>query len=114
MLLPTGCVAIVTARFRQRRLCFLIEHVAQAFEKQQREDELFVVASINRPTQERIILLFLNRTVRITGKNLRALGLALQERTVEFIKPLPERYSLLTSDDVSVKTIEIEDKKEQR
>jgi hypothetical protein len=40
------------------------------------------------------------------------LGLALQERTVEFIKPLPERYSLLTSDDVSVKTVEIEDKNE--
>ena len=59
-----------------------------------------------------ITLLFLNRTVRITGKNLRALGLALQDRTVEFIKPLPERYSSLTSDDVSVKTIEIEDKKE--
>jgi hypothetical protein len=59
-----------------------------------------------------ITMLFLNRTVRITGKNLRALGLALQERTVEFIKPLPERYSLLTSDDVSVKTVEIEDKNE--
>jgi hypothetical protein len=27
-------------------------------------------------------------------------------------KPLPERYSSLTSDDVSVKTIEVEDKKE--
>jgi hypothetical protein len=60
-----------------------------------------------------ITMLFLDRTVRITGKNLRALGLALQDRTVEFIKPLPERYSSLASDDVSVKTIEIEDKKEQ-
>jgi hypothetical protein len=60
-----------------------------------------------------ITMLFLDRTVRITGKNLRALGLALQERTVEFIKPLPERYSSLASDDVSVKSIEIEDKKEQ-
>src|ERR1700722_19822159 len=61
-----------------------------------------------------ITMLFLNRIVRITGKNLRALGLALQDRTVEFIKPLPERYSSLTSDDVLVKTIEVEDKKEQR
>jgi hypothetical protein len=41
------------------------------------------------------------------------LGVALQDRTVEFIKPFPERYSLLTSDDISVKTIEIEDKKER-
>jgi hypothetical protein len=56
---------------------------------------------------------FLNRTVRITGKNLRALGLAIQDRNVEFIKPMPERYSSLASDDVWVKTIEIEDKKEQ-
>jgi hypothetical protein len=60
-----------------------------------------------------ITMLFLNRTVRITGKNLRTLGLALQERTVEFIKPMPERYSSLTSDDASVKTIQIEDKREQ-
>ena len=68
---------------------------------------------MNPPKDEDVITLsFLNRTVRITGKNLRALGLALQDRTVEFIKPLPERYSSLTSDDVSVKTIEIEDKKE--
>lgn len=52
--------------------------------------------------------------VRITGKNLRALGVALQDRTVEFIKPMPERYSSLASDDVSVKTIEIKDKKEQK
>jgi hypothetical protein len=59
-----------------------------------------------------ITMLFLNRTVRITGKNLRALGLALQDRTVEFIKPLPERYCSLAGDDASVKTIEIEDKKE--
>ena len=33
--------------------------------------------------EEVITLLFLNRTVRIIGRNLRALGEALQERTVE-------------------------------
>jgi hypothetical protein len=60
-----------------------------------------------------LTLLFLNRTVCITGKNLRDLGLALQDRCVEFVKPLPERYALLAGGDVSVKTIEIQDNKEQ-
>ncbi len=60
-----------------------------------------------------ITMLFLNRTVRIIGKNLRALGLALQDRTVEFIKPMPERYSSLASDEASVKSVEIEDKAER-
>lgn len=60
--------------------------------------------------EEVITLLFLNRTVRIKGRNLRALGLALQERTVESINPLPERYLPLVSGEVRVKVIEIEPK----
>lgn len=63
--------------------------------------------------QDTLTLLFLNRTVCITGKNLRDLGLALQDRCVEFVKPLPERYALLAGSDVSVKTIEIQNNKEQ-
>jgi hypothetical protein len=51
--------------------------------------------------------------VRITGKNLRDLGLALQDRCVEFIKPLPERYASLAGNEALVKVIEIEDTKEQ-
>jgi hypothetical protein len=38
--------------------------------------------------QDTLTLLFLNRTVCITGKSLRELALALQDRSVEFIKPL--------------------------
>jgi hypothetical protein len=60
--------------------------------------------------EEVITLLFLNRTVRIIGRNLRALGEALQERTVESINPLPERYAPLVSGEVRVKIIEIEQK----
>jgi hypothetical protein len=60
--------------------------------------------------QDTLTLLFLNRTVRITGKNLRELALALQDRCVEFIKPLPERYTTLVGNETTVKTIEIEDK----
>jgi hypothetical protein len=62
-----------------------------------------------------ITLSFLSRTVRIMGKNLRDLGLALQGHTIEFIKPLAERFSPLAGDanDIWVKAIEIEDKKEQ-
>jgi len=52
--------------------------------------------------------------VLITGKNLRELGLALQDRAVEFIKPMPvfDRYSSLTIKEVSVKTIEIQENQE--
>ena len=61
---------------------------------------------------------FLNRTVRIKGKNLRNLGIALQARNVESIKPMAERYSeryssLAASEDGLVKGIEIEDGKER-
>ena len=61
-----------------------------------------------------LTLLFLRRTVLITGKNLRELGLALQDRAVEFVKPMPvfDRYSSLAISEGSVKTIEITDTKE--
>lgn len=63
-----------------------------------------------------LTLSFINRTVLIKGKNLRDLGLALQDRCVEFVRPLPalDRYSLLAGTEASVKSIEIEEKAEQR
>ena len=63
--------------------------------------------------QDTLTLLFLNRTVCIKGKSLRELALGLQDRCVEFVKPLPERYAPLVGDEVSVKAIEIEDEKER-
>jgi len=62
---------------------------------------------------ETITIFFLNRTVRLIGKNLRELGIALQARNVESIKPMAQRYSSLSSGDAWIKAIEIEDKKEQ-
>ena len=59
-----------------------------------------------------LTLSFLNRTVRIIGKNLRELAIAVQRRNVESVKPMPDRYGTLANDDVWVKAIEIEDKKE--
>ncbi len=59
-----------------------------------------------------ITISFLNRTVRIKGKNLRNLGVALQARNVDSIKPMAERYSSLAAgEDGWVKAIEIEDEK---
>jgi hypothetical protein len=49
--------------------------------------------------------------VRIKGRNLRTLGEALQERTVESFNPLPERYQPLVSGEVRVKVIEITNNK---
>ena len=60
-----------------------------------------------------ITILFLNRTVRIKGKNLRNLGVALQMRGVESIKPMAERFSSLAAgEDGWVKSIEILEQKE--
>ena len=65
--------------------------------------------------QDTLTLSFLKRTVLITGKNLRELGLALQDRAVEFVKPMPvfDRYSSVAGKDALVKKIEIHDNKEQ-
>jgi hypothetical protein len=62
--------------------------------------------------QDTLTLSFLNRTVQITGKNLRDLALALQDRAVEFVRILPalDRYSSVAGREVVVKTIEIEQK----
>jgi hypothetical protein len=48
-------------------------------------------------SDEVITLHFLNRSVQIRGRNLGTLGEALQERTVESINLLPERYQPLVS-----------------
>jgi len=58
-------------------------------------------------------LSFLNRTVRIIGKNLRDLAINIQKRNVESVKPMPNKYGSLATDDVWIKAIEIEDKREQ-
>ena len=65
--------------------------------------------------EDTLTLSFLNRTVTIMGKNLRDLGLALQDRCVEFVSPMPslDRYSSLVKNEASVKAIEIVEKKER-
>ena len=59
-----------------------------------------------------LTLSFLNRTVRMTGKNLRDLAIKIQRRDVESIKPKPDKYGVLASDEVWIKSIEIEDAKD--
>jgi len=50
-----------------------------------------------------------NHQVRIAGRNLRELALGLQDRAVEFIKPMPGRYTAATgSEAVVVESIEVE------
>jgi hypothetical protein len=63
--------------------------------------------------QDTLTLSFINRTVNITGKNLRDLALALQDRAVEFIRihPALDRYASVMGTEAHVKTIEIEEKK---
>jgi hypothetical protein len=57
---------------------------------------------------------FLNHHVRIVGRDLRELAIALQNRAVEFIKPMPSRYGAAVDDGAGlVEAIEVEDKKER-
>src|SRR5450432_1554123 len=60
--------------------------------------------------QDMLTLSFLNRTALITGKNLRDVALALQDRAVEFVRTMPalDRYSSMAGKEPAVKTIEIE------
>jgi hypothetical protein len=62
--------------------------------------------------------LFNRRFTRLTlgfSKKLENLkhSVALQDRCVEFVKPLPERYAPLVGDEVTVRAIEIEDEKDR-
>lgn len=59
-----------------------------------------------------LTLSFLNRTVRITGKNLRRLAINIQKRNIEWVKPLPDKYDVLANDDAWIKAIEVGDNKE--
>ena len=45
--------------------------------------------------QERVTLAlsFVNHKVQIAGRNLRDLAIAFQERAVQWVKPVPERYA---------------------
>jgi hypothetical protein len=60
-----------------------------------------------------LTLSFLNRTVRITGKNLHRLAINIQKRNIESVKQMPDKYCVLANDDVWIKTIQIEDEKER-
>ena len=51
---------------------------------------------------------FTTHDLRIVGRNLRELGIALQRLAVDWIKPAPARYATLVSNDaVFVETIQI-------
>lgn len=51
---------------------------------------------------------FTTHDLRIVGKNLRELGIALQRLAVDWIKPAPARYAVLAaSDAVFVETIQV-------
>jgi hypothetical protein len=54
-----------------------------------------------------LTILFLNHQVRISGRNLRELALGFQSWAVEFIKPMPGRYSLAGNGAGIVESIEV-------
>jgi hypothetical protein len=58
---------------------------------------------------------FTTHNLRIVGKNLRELGIALQRLAVDWIKPAPARYAALASSEaVYIEIIAISEADEQR
>ncbi|HXT13795.1 MAG TPA: hypothetical protein VN873_19755 [Candidatus Angelobacter sp.] len=58
--------------------------------------------------RDSITISFLNREVKIAGRNLRQLALSLQDRDVEFIRLAPTRYSGVAGSEAGfVEAIEI-------
>ena len=56
-----------------------------------------------------IALSFVNHKVRITGRNLRNLAVALQQRAVEWVMPVPEKYAEVSEGALGlIQSIEIE------
>jgi len=56
-----------------------------------------------------IALSFVNHKVRITGRNLRNLAVAFQERAVEWVMPVPEKYAEVSEGALGlIQSIEIE------
>jgi hypothetical protein len=59
--------------------------------------------------RDTLTLSFLGHQVRIAGRNLRELAVAIQKRAVESIRPTPNRYAGIAGNDGSfVEAIEIE------
>ena len=64
--------------------------------------------------RDTLTIAFLNHHVRIMGRDLRELAIALQNRAVESIKPMPDRYSAAMEDQTGVvESIEVEETKER-
>ena len=59
--------------------------------------------------QDTLVISFLNHQVRMSGRNLRELAIAIQSRSVESIKPMPGRYSGAEGTEAGfVESIEVE------
>ena len=59
--------------------------------------------------RDALTISFLKHRVRIAGRNLRELAIAIQGRAVEWIKPVPERYTTVADYEAcAIESIEIE------
>ncbi len=82
---------------------FVFPYTHLTFAKMEREENREVLA-----------VSFTTHDLRIVGKNLRELGIALQKLAVDWIKEAPARYATLTSkDSVFIEAIEVKEAAEQ-
>ena len=78
---------------------FIFPYTHLTFAKMEREEERDVLTAS-----------FTSHDLRIVGKNLRELGIALQRLAVDWIKPAPPRYAALApSDAVFIEKIEVKE-----
>jgi len=82
---------------------FVFPYTHLTFAKMEREEDREVLA-----------VSFTTHDLRIVGRNLRELGIALQKLAVDWIKEAPDRYAVLASKEaVFIESIEVKEVAEQ-
>ena len=108
--------AVIADRDQKQLVCWNKDAQAQCLRVELSDDRSFIFpythltfASMERDEGRDVLTAsFTTHDLRIVGKNLRELGIALQRLAVDWIKPAPARYAVLAaSDAVFVETIQV-------
>ena len=111
-----------TADDKKLLVCWSKDAQAQCLRVELSDDNAFIFpythltfASMEREKARDVLTAsFTSHDLRVVGKNLRELAIALQRLAVDWIKPAPTRYvALASSDAVFIETIEVNEAAEQ-
>ena len=110
--------AAITDGEQKQLICWNKDAQAQCLRVELSDDRSFIFpythltfASTEREEGRDVLTAsFTTHDLRIVGKNLRELGIALQRLAVDWVKPAPVRYAVLVSSDtIFIEKIEVEE-----